>query len=244
MMMAMAGLVVYYLGLRQALAWWLPFTLLVLSVPLPELIRSTLALPLQFKASELGAGLLEWRNVPVRLAGNVIQLPGHRLFVTEACSGLRSLTALLSLALLMGGIWLQRPALRVALVAGRDSDRGGDQRRSRLPHRVPGLLRGPETRRRIHAHHRGVAAVRRVLCPRRWRGFSDDSGRQVVDPAEDACPCIVRSLRYLPLVVLALGAAALLRIGGQADTPLRGSLDSIPHELAGLHGPGPDGQQG
>jgi len=114
--MAMAGLVVYYLGLRQALAWWLPFTLLVLSVPLPELIRSTLALPLQFKASELGAGLLEWRHVPVRLAGNVIQLPGHRLFVTEACSGLRSLTALLSLALLMGGIWLRGPALRVVLI--------------------------------------------------------------------------------------------------------------------------------
>jgi EpsI family protein len=32
------------------------------------------------------------RHVPVRLAGNVIQLPGRTLFVTEACSGLRSLT--------------------------------------------------------------------------------------------------------------------------------------------------------
>jgi EpsI family protein len=32
---------------------------------------------------------------------------------------------------------------------------------------------------------------------------------------------------------LALGATALLRIGGQADTPLRGSLDSIPRELMG-----------
>jgi exosortase len=116
MVMALGGMVVYYLGLRQALAWWLPFTLLVLAIPLPELIRSSLALPLQFKASELGAGLLEWRNVPVRLSGNIIQLPGHRLFVTEACSGLRSLTALLSLALLMGGIWLRWPLLRAALL--------------------------------------------------------------------------------------------------------------------------------
>jgi exosortase len=116
MVVAAGGLVVYYLGWRQALAWWLPFILMFLAIPLPELIRSSLALPLQFKASELGATLLQWRNVPVRLAGNVIQLPGHRLFVTEACSGLRSLTALLSLALLMGGIWLRGPVLRAALV--------------------------------------------------------------------------------------------------------------------------------
>lgn len=42
--------------------------------------------------------------------------------------------------------------------------------------------------------------------------------------------------RLLPTVILALGAAALFRIGGQADTPLRGSLDSIPRELAGFSG--------
>lgn len=43
-------------------------------------------------------------------------------------------------------------------------------------------------------------------------------------------------LRYLPLLILALGAAALVRIGGQASTPLRGSLDSIPHDLVGYTG--------
>jgi exosortase len=117
MVLAMVGLIVFMLGLRQAIAWWLPVTLLFLSIPLPELIRSTLALPLQFQASELGAGLLEWRNVPVRLAGNVIQLPGHRLFVTEACSGLRSLTALIAIAVLMGGLWLRTAGFRIALLA-------------------------------------------------------------------------------------------------------------------------------
>ena len=40
-------------------------------------------------------------------------------------------------------------------------------------------------------------------------------------------------LRYLPLVIFGLGATALLRIGGQADTPLLGSLDSIPRQLMG-----------
>lgn len=117
LVMALVGLVVYYWGVRQALRWWLPVTLLALSVPLPELIRSAMALPLQFQASEMGAALLEWRQIPVHLAGNVISIPGHRLFVTEACSGLRSLTALLSLGVLMGGLWLTHPVSRVALVA-------------------------------------------------------------------------------------------------------------------------------
>jgi exosortase len=66
----------------------------------------------------MGAALLEARHVPVRLTGNVIMLPGgHRLFVTEACSGLRSLTALLSLGVLIGGLWLKYPVSRVILLA-------------------------------------------------------------------------------------------------------------------------------
>jgi len=116
MIAALLGLVVYHRGIQQVLAWWLPFLLLVLAIPLPELVTSTLALPLQFRASRLGAALLEWRNIPVRLTGNIIDIPGHRLFVTEACSGLRSLTALLSIAFLMGGLWLNRVWARGLLV--------------------------------------------------------------------------------------------------------------------------------
>ena len=117
MVLALAGLVVFAYGFRQLLRWWLPFTLLWLSVPLPELVTSALALPLQFKASEMGAGMLAWRDIPVRLDGNVIMLPGgHKLFVAEACSGLRSLTSLLSLGVLLGGMVLRWPVSRVLLV--------------------------------------------------------------------------------------------------------------------------------
>jgi len=38
--------------------------------------------------------------------------------VTEACSGLRSLTALLSLGVLAGGLWLRYPISRAILIAG------------------------------------------------------------------------------------------------------------------------------
>jgi exosortase len=116
MILALAALVVYFGGVRRLLAWWLPFALLTLSVPLPAVIVNSLALPLQFTASKMGAALLQGRNVPVRLTGNIILLPGHRLFVTEACSGLRSLTALLSLGVLAGGLWLRFPIPRALLV--------------------------------------------------------------------------------------------------------------------------------
>ena len=114
---ALVGLAVYWWGLPQIRRWWLPVSLLVLTVPIPAVILGTVALPLQLQASRMGAALLEWREVPVELAGNVIHLPGRSLFVTEACSGLRSLTALLSLGLLMGGIWLRTLPGRGVLLA-------------------------------------------------------------------------------------------------------------------------------
>jgi exosortase len=114
---ALAALTIYQWGILQLLRWWLPFTLLVLSIPLPAVVLTTISFPLQLTASSLGTALLHWRQVPVELSGNVIQLPGYSLFVTEACSGLRSLTALVSLGVLVGGLWLRWPLSRVFLVA-------------------------------------------------------------------------------------------------------------------------------
>ncbi|HEY7569313.1 MAG TPA: EpsI family protein [Gemmatimonadaceae bacterium] len=115
--LAGAGLVTYAWGLRQLLAWWLPVSLIALALPLPEIVLSALALPLQMQASKIGAALLEWRQVPVVLTGNVLRIPGHDLFVTEACSGLRSLAALLSLGVLLGGLVAKHPLTRIAIVA-------------------------------------------------------------------------------------------------------------------------------
>jgi exosortase len=116
MLMALAGLTVWYAGFRQLLHWWLPFTLTALSIPIPDVILNTVALPLQFMASKIGAGLLKWRDIPVMMTGNVIRIPGQELFVAEACSGLRSLTALLSLGVLLGAMFLQKWPTRVVLL--------------------------------------------------------------------------------------------------------------------------------
>jgi exosortase len=79
-------------------------------------VTQALALPLQFKASQMGAAMLAARHVPVRLSGNIIRLPGHELFVTEACSGLRSLTALLSTTICLAALLLRTAVARTLLM--------------------------------------------------------------------------------------------------------------------------------
>jgi exosortase len=66
----------------------------------------------------MGAALLQMRQVPVLVTGNVIRIPGHELFVSEACSGLRSLTALLSVGVLMSALSLRTFVARALLVLG------------------------------------------------------------------------------------------------------------------------------
>ncbi len=116
MIAAIVGLTVCWRGWPQVVHWWLPLVVGTLAIPLPAVITNSLAVPLQLVASKIGANLLEWRQVPYRINGNVIDIPGFRLFVAEACSGLRSLTALLSLGVLIGGLWLQRWPTRVLLI--------------------------------------------------------------------------------------------------------------------------------
>jgi exosortase len=117
MLLSLAGLTIYYAGFRQLKDWWLPFGLLLFTIPLPEVILNSLTLPLQLLASRIAVGMLEFRHVPVALSGNIILLPGQELFVAEACSGLRSLSALLGLTLLMAGTGLKHPLSRLTLLA-------------------------------------------------------------------------------------------------------------------------------
>lgn len=114
--LAVFGVVVFCWGWRQARHWWLPFTLLALAIPMPALITNRLTLPLQFQASKLGTALIRWRHIPVRLDGNVITIPHQQLFVAEACSGLRSMSALVAIGVMIGAMYLGKLSTRVLLV--------------------------------------------------------------------------------------------------------------------------------
>ena len=86
-----------------------------LGIPLPTLLLNQITFPLQLLASNVSATLLPLAGVPVLRDGNVIQLPAMSLEVAEACSGIRSLMSLFTVAVIYGYFMERSTARRVIL---------------------------------------------------------------------------------------------------------------------------------
>jgi exosortase len=89
---------------------------LLLAIPIPAIIFNEITLPLQILASKLASALLPLFGVPVLREGNVIELPAMKLEVAEACSGIRSLMSLFTLAIFYG-YFLEKSFLRRVVLA-------------------------------------------------------------------------------------------------------------------------------
>lgn len=112
----LGGLVIFFWGWARFRALIFPWVFLFLMVPLPTLVMNEITLPLQFFASNLAAGLLGLLGAPVLRDGNVIQLPTMSLEVVEACSGIRSLVSLITLAVIYAYLLEKDKVIQVLLV--------------------------------------------------------------------------------------------------------------------------------
>jgi len=117
------SLVVVLTGITLCFGGWhvlkeLRFSLLVLllAVPLPAIIYNQITFPLQILASKAASAILPIFGVPVLREGNVIVLPAMRLEVAEACSGIRSLVSLFTLAVFYG-YFLDKSVMRRTILA-------------------------------------------------------------------------------------------------------------------------------
>ncbi len=111
------GLAVYLRGWETVQALTFPLLFSLLMIPLPRIIYYQLVFPLQLLASQLTILGLERLNLfPVIREGNLLFLPHYTLEVIEACSGVRSLLALLALALGYGYMAQTSKVIRGALV--------------------------------------------------------------------------------------------------------------------------------
>lgn len=111
----LTGLVYTFWGKARLRTLVFPLLLLATMVPLPVIVFNALAQPLQLFASRVSSTVAQLFGVSVYQDGNIIQLATTTLGVEEACSGLRSLSALMIMALLLGFLQCRRPVTRAVL---------------------------------------------------------------------------------------------------------------------------------
>jgi len=115
LLIVLAGLIVLFLGWNFFRALLFPWAFLFLMIPIPAIIFSQITFPLQLLAAKVASTILPWLGVPVLREGNIIKLADKVLEVAEACSGIRSLMSLATLAVIYGYLMERRIAIRVLL---------------------------------------------------------------------------------------------------------------------------------
>lgn len=116
-LLGIISLILYFGGtdwLKQTL---FPLLLLLLAIPIPLLIFNRIAFPLQLIASDYAARVINLIGIPAFREGNVIELAQMKLEVVEACSGIRSLMSLATLAVTYAYFTESKWWRRLALVA-------------------------------------------------------------------------------------------------------------------------------
>jgi exosortase len=126
LVLLLVGLVWTFAGTRMLRELAFPLCVLLLAIPFPAIVFNRITFPLQLLASHVASVALPLFGVPVLREGNVIQLPAIQLEVAEACSGIRSLMTLFSVAIIYGyfaetSVWkrivLALAALPIAVAA-------------------------------------------------------------------------------------------------------------------------------
>ncbi|MDD4914640.1 MAG: VPLPA-CTERM-specific exosortase XrtD [Methylococcales bacterium] len=99
-LITLIGLFAAAFGRRGMRTAGVPLFFLIFMVPLPPFVMNNLSSKLQLISSWLGVEFIRSCDIMVFLEGNVIDLGSYRLQVVDACSGLRYLFPLSSLAFL------------------------------------------------------------------------------------------------------------------------------------------------
>ena len=103
------------LGNQAVSALAFPLFFLLFAVPFGEFLLPAL----MEQTADVLIFALRLTGIPVYREGQFFTLPSGSWSVVEACSGLRSLTALISLGVLLGALFLEKWPNRLLLVARR-----------------------------------------------------------------------------------------------------------------------------
>jgi exosortase D (VPLPA-CTERM-specific) len=247
------GLVASLGGLRLLRELAVPMLLLLLMVPLPQFLMADLSARLQLMSSRIGVEVIRLFGISVFLDGNIIDLGTYRLEVAQACSGLRYLFPMITMALIIAYLFkaaLWKRALivlsSVPITVVMNSLRIGAIG-IMVEHWGQGMAEGF-----LHDFEgwavfmAGVAVmlVEVILLARiggdrrRWRellGFAELAVPNRLAPAMTTGwlpPPVMASA----LLVLAVSVALLLLPGRALAVPARASFDHFPDQIGAWHG--------
>ncbi len=115
LLLVLAGFIVLFFGWNHFRAAFFPWAMLLLMIPIPSIVFNQITFPLQLLTSKISAIVLPVLGVPILREGNVINLPAMALEVADACSGIRSLISLVTLAIIYGYLLEKRLWVRWVL---------------------------------------------------------------------------------------------------------------------------------
>ena len=116
LVVVLTGIIIYFFGAKILPLLVTPFLLLLFAIPIPQIIFNKIAFPLQIYASRMAVWGIRLFDVPTVRNGNVFEILPFgatqtiALEVVEACSGIRSLMTLVTLALVLAYFTRDRDA--------------------------------------------------------------------------------------------------------------------------------------
>ncbi len=98
--MCLTGLLWYFFGGKLIRIIWFECFFLLFMIPIPYVLYYSVAFPMQMLATKITVVALKFLGAAVIQQGNIIHIADYSLEVAEACSGVRSLMALIALGAL------------------------------------------------------------------------------------------------------------------------------------------------
>jgi exosortase len=116
-LISLVGCIALVYGFQMIKELVYPLSTLILMIAPPNFVFERLTLGLQLLASRLGADALEALGYSVLREGNILEMVGIKLSVEEACSGIRSLVAIVFMCVLYNYFFVEKKSMRIWILA-------------------------------------------------------------------------------------------------------------------------------
>jgi exosortase len=116
-LVSLVGCIAALYGLQMVRALAYPLATLTLMIAPPTFLYERLTLDLKLLASRFGEGCLEALGYSVMREGNILELVGTKLSVEEACSGMRSLSAIVFMCVVYNYFFVRGNLMRAFILA-------------------------------------------------------------------------------------------------------------------------------